>query len=158
MNTSSILFTTDQLGTLIEWLLPASSGLHVHQLMLAADKLTLLMASTHSEGFCCKNADVLVNSAVFQEQEMMREWGLHVDHTTIFRWVQCYAPELEKRCRPHLKATNDSWRVDETYIKIVRRIVGKDARSESCQDYRNILCASNWSLPQGLNPERERGV
>jgi transposase, IS6 family len=32
--------------------------------------------------------------------------------------VQRYAPELDKRCRPHLKATNDSWRVDETYIKI----------------------------------------
>jgi transposase-like protein len=27
-------------------------------------------------------------------------------------------PELEKRCRPHLNAINDSWRVDETYIKI----------------------------------------
>jgi transposase, IS6 family len=49
---------------------------------------------------------------------MMRERGLHVDHTTIYRWVQHYAPELEKRCRPHLKACNDSWRVDETYIKI----------------------------------------
>jgi transposase, IS6 family len=32
--------------------------------------------------------------------------------------VQQYAPELEQRCRPHLKACNDSWRVDETYIKI----------------------------------------
>ena len=32
--------------------------------------------------------------------------------------VQRYAPELEKRCRPHLKATNDSWRVDETYVKV----------------------------------------
>src|SRR5512135_2147883 len=51
-------------------------------------------------------------------EEMMLERGLHVDHTTIYRWVQQYAPELEKRCRPHLKATNDSWRVDETYIKI----------------------------------------
>jgi transposase, IS6 family len=51
-------------------------------------------------------------------EEMMRERGLQVDHTTIYRWVQCYAPELEKRCRPHLKAPNDSWRVDETYIKI----------------------------------------
>ena len=46
----------------------------------------------------------------------MRERGLQVDHTTIYRWVQRYAPELEKRCRPHLKATNDSWRVDETYV------------------------------------------
>ena len=51
-------------------------------------------------------------------EEMMRERGLCVDHTTIYRWVQQYAPELEKRCKPHLKATNDSWRVDETYIKI----------------------------------------
>jgi transposase, IS6 family len=32
--------------------------------------------------------------------------------------VQHYAPELEKRCRPHLKITNDSWRFDETYVKV----------------------------------------
>ncbi len=51
-------------------------------------------------------------------EEMMRERGLHVDHTTIYRWVQHYAPELEKRSKPHLKATTDSWRVDETYVKV----------------------------------------
>ena len=49
---------------------------------------------------------------------MMAERGLRVGHPTIYRWVQRYAPEWEKRCRPHLKACNDSWRVDETYIKI----------------------------------------
>jgi transposase, IS6 family len=49
---------------------------------------------------------------------MMAERGLSIDHTTIYRWVQRYAPELDKRCRPHPKACNDSWRVDETYIKI----------------------------------------
>jgi IS6 family transposase len=49
---------------------------------------------------------------------MMAERGLKVDHTTIYRWVQQYAPELEKRCKPHLKQTNGSWRVDETYIKV----------------------------------------
>ena len=54
-------------------------------------------------------------------EEMMRERGLQVDHTTIYRWVQRYTPELEQRCRPHLKATNDSWRVDETSIKIKGR-------------------------------------
>lgn len=59
-----------------------------------------------------------MRSATASLQEMMVERGLAVDHTTIFRWVQHYAPELEKRCRPHLKACNDSWRVDETYIKI----------------------------------------
>jgi IS6 family transposase len=54
-------------------------------------------------------------------EEIMLERGLRVDHTTIFRWVQRYAPELDKRCRPHLKATNDSYRVDETYIKIKKQ-------------------------------------
>jgi transposase, IS6 family len=51
-------------------------------------------------------------------EEMMAERGLSVDHTTIFRWIQRYAPELEKRCQPHLKTCNDSWKVDETYLKI----------------------------------------
>lgn len=54
-------------------------------------------------------------------EEMMRERGLRVDHSTIYRWVQHYAPELERRCKPHLQATNDSWRVDETYVKIKGR-------------------------------------
>jgi IS6 family transposase len=50
--------------------------------------------------------------------EMMTERGLSVDHTTIYRWVQEYAPEIDKRSRPHLKKSNDSWRVDETYVKV----------------------------------------
>jgi transposase-like protein len=29
-----------------------------------------------------------------------------------------YAPELDKRIRPHLNPTNDSWKLDETYIKV----------------------------------------
>ncbi len=51
-------------------------------------------------------------------EEMMIERGIKVDHTTIFRWVQAYAPEMDNRCRSHLKMTNDSWKVDETYIKV----------------------------------------
>lgn len=48
----------------------------------------------------------------------MAERGIEVDHSTINRWVLKYAPELDKRVRPHLQPTNDSWRVDETYIQI----------------------------------------
>jgi len=48
----------------------------------------------------------------------MLERGVEVDHTTIHRWVQAYAPELDKRVRSHLQPTNDSWRVDETYIPV----------------------------------------
>jgi transposase-like protein len=48
----------------------------------------------------------------------MRERGLDVDHSTVFRWVQRYAPEINKRIRPHLKMSGTSYRVDETYIKV----------------------------------------
>jgi transposase, IS6 family len=48
---------------------------------------------------------------------MLLDRGVTVDHTTIFRWIQAYAVELEKRIRPHLRMSNGSWRVDETYIK-----------------------------------------
>ena len=48
----------------------------------------------------------------------MVERGLTVDHSTIYRWVMGYAPELEKRTRPHLRSTNDSWHVHETYIQV----------------------------------------
>jgi transposase, IS6 family len=51
-------------------------------------------------------------------EEIMVERCLSVDHTTIYRWVQHYAPLLEKKCRAKLKPTNRSWRVDETYIKV----------------------------------------
>jgi len=50
--------------------------------------------------------------------EMMKERGLSISHTTIMCWVHQYSPELDKRIRRHLKSTNDSWRVDETYIKV----------------------------------------
>ena len=52
--------------------------------------------------------------------EIVQERGMEVDASCIWRWVQAYAPELNKRCRPHLKPTNRSYRVDETYIKVKR--------------------------------------
>ena len=51
-------------------------------------------------------------------KDMMRERGLCVDHTTIYRWVQRYAPEIDRRCRPFLRRTNDSYRIDETYVRV----------------------------------------
>jgi IS6 family transposase len=51
-------------------------------------------------------------------EEMMAERKLKVDHVTIWRWVQRYAPELNRRCRRELRMTNGSWRVDETYLRV----------------------------------------
>jgi transposase-like protein len=53
-----------------------------------------------------------------QLEEIMAERNLSVDHVTIWRWVQRYAPELNRRCRPELRNTNRSWRVDETYCRV----------------------------------------
>jgi transposase, IS6 family len=51
-------------------------------------------------------------------EELLGERGLSVDHVTVWRWVQRYAPEIQRRLRPHLRPTNDSWRIDETYIRL----------------------------------------
>jgi len=51
-------------------------------------------------------------------EEMMKERGLTVDHTSIFRWVQRHAPEINKRICPRSKMSSTSYRIDETYIKV----------------------------------------
>lgn len=61
--------------------------------------------------------------------EMMTERGLTISHTTVMRWVHQYSPIINEKARKHLKQTNDSWRMDETYIKIK----GKD-----CYLYRAV--------------------
>ena len=49
----------------------------------------------------------------------MTERGVAVDHSTIYRWVQRFAPEMEKRLRRQWRRPQSrSWRVDETYIKV----------------------------------------
>ena len=53
--------------------------------------------------------------------EILSKRGVHVNRSTVYRWVQRYGPELDERCRPHLRTTNDSWRLDETYIEIQGR-------------------------------------
>jgi len=57
-----------------------------------------------------------------QLEEIMSERNLNVDHVTIWRWVQRYAPELNRRCRPQIRDTNRSWRVDETYCRVAGRL------------------------------------
>ncbi|MEA2769983.1 MAG: transposase, family [Acetobacteraceae bacterium] len=52
---------------------------------------------------------------------MLQDHGVSVDHSTIFRWLQAYAADLEKRIRPHLRMSNGSWRVDETLVKVKGR-------------------------------------
>ena len=52
-------------------------------------------------------------------ETMMTERGVTVDHSTIYRWVQHFAPEMERRLRWQWRwPRSRSWRIDETYIKV----------------------------------------
>ena len=81
-------------------------------------------------------------------EEIMLERGLHIDHSTIYRWVQHYAPELDRRCRPHVKGTTDFWCVDETYIKV---------KKEWVYLYRAVDSRGN-TLEFFLSPTRDAGA
>jgi IS6 family transposase len=42
--------------------------------------------------------------------------GVYVMPVDSFKWK--HSPEIEKKVRKYLKQTNDSWRMDETYIRV----------------------------------------
>jgi IS6 family transposase len=54
-------------------------------------------------------------------EELMAGRGLSLDHSTAARRVLRYTPELSKRIRRHLRRPGGSWRVDETYVRVVGR-------------------------------------
>ena len=55
-------------------------------------------------------------------EEMMDERGVAVDHVTLYRWVQRYAPELEKRVRWYQGYRSSSWRVEADHGALKRLI------------------------------------
>jgi hypothetical protein len=64
-------------------------------------------------------------------------------HHDLSAFVQHYAPELDKRCRQHLNACNDTWRVDETYIKIKKTGPISTGRSIEPRKHDRVLFESN---------------
>ena len=109
-------------------------------------------------------------------EEMLTERGLKVDHTTIYRWVQHYAPQIEKRLRWHWKRNlGFSWRVDETYIKVkgkwvyLYRAIDKFGNtidfyissSRSTSAAKRFLSKAmsrekSWSKPPTINTDKNR--
>ncbi len=51
-------------------------------------------------------------------EAMLADRGVQVDHVTLYRWVQRFAPELERRLRRHLRPCRGPWHVDETYVRV----------------------------------------
>jgi len=51
-------------------------------------------------------------------EELLAERGVQVDHVTIYRWVQRFAPLLAEAARPCRHAVGHRWQLDETYVKV----------------------------------------
>jgi len=51
-------------------------------------------------------------------EELMAERGVSVDHATINRWVLKYSPQLEEVFHHRKRPVGNSWRMDETYIRV----------------------------------------
>ena len=51
-------------------------------------------------------------------EEIMKERGGSVDHSSINRWAIRFLPLIEKMARKHNRPVGGSWRMDETYIKV----------------------------------------
>jgi transposase-like protein len=51
-------------------------------------------------------------------EELLAERGIKVDHVTIYRWVQRFAPEFAEAARARQHLVGDRWHVDETYLKV----------------------------------------
>ena len=95
-------------------------------------------------------------------EEMMGERGVAVDHTTLYRWVQRYAPELEKRTLWYQNRLSFSWRVDETYVRVkgrwkyLYRAIDKDGNTLDflLADRRNAKAAKQF-LAKALRRSRD---
>ncbi len=53
-------------------------------------------------------------------EELLAERGIEVDHVTVYRWVQRFAPEFAEAARARRHVVGDRWHVDETYLKVSR--------------------------------------
>lgn len=98
-------------------------------------------------------------------EEMMVERGIHVDHSTIHRWVMRFSPLLVKRFNLRKRAVTGKWHVDETYIKVRGRWMYLYRAIDSAGDtvefffseHRDLMAAKRFirtSLKRHGRPER----
>jgi transposase-like protein len=90
-------------------------------------------------------------------EEMMAERGLSVDHVTIWRWVQRYAPLLNQRLRRELRHPNRSWRVDETYVRVAGKWTYLYRAVDSCGETIDFMLSPAFPSARPLEQRRSSG-
>jgi DDE domain len=98
------------------------------------------------------------------EEELLAERGITVDHVTIYRWVQTFTSEFIDAARPARHAAGHRWFVDETYVKVAGRwtyvyravdhhgqvIAGRAARNQVAVQDRVHLILQPGPLPDDV--------
>jgi transposase, IS6 family len=51
-------------------------------------------------------------------EELLAERGIEVDHVSIYRWVQRFAPEFAEASSPGRHLVGDRWQVDDAYVRV----------------------------------------
>lgn len=100
----------------------STSGDAVAKIVLVPERASNISVRRISSGAIsrvkrfCGGCDGIANMA--SATAISGEWGVSVDHSTIYRGVQKYAPEIDKRLRCHWRRLRStSWYVDETGLR-----------------------------------------
>jgi hypothetical protein len=86
--------------------------------------------------------------------ELLAERGIDVDHPTIYRWVQRFIPLRGDAARPRRHAVGDRWRVDETHAESGRPVALRVSGHRPARPGHRRLCqpAATPRLPVGSSP------
>jgi transposase, IS6 family len=87
-------------------------------------------------------------------ERMLADRGVEVDHTTMYRWVQRFAPELEKRVRRHLQPCRGPWHVDDTGQTIEFMLSPKRDKKAARRFFRKAPGRGNTRNPRTIVTDR----
>src|SRR5262245_38901648 len=96
-------------------------------------------------------------------EELMEERGVHVDHSTINRWVIKYSPQLEEAFHRRKRPVWVSWRMDETYVKVkgewkyLYRAVDKYGETRDCSKATGFIQPVHDEGRRGFVDDLRRG-
>jgi hypothetical protein len=82
-------------------------------------------------------------------EELLAERGIAVDHVTVHRWVQRFAPLLADAARFGRHRVGDRWQVDETYVKVAGRWFNLQAESRDDAEASHVPAVSSLGRPNG---------
>ena len=95
----------------------------------------------------CVRCYLAYNLSLRDLEEMMAERGIHVDHSTIHRWIIRFTPLLLERFNHRKRPVTRKWHVDETYVKVRGRWMYLYRAIDNVGDTVEFFFSENRDLP-----------